>query len=94
MLTGILLSRLFMAVKITSQHAQDLKCRESQFESDLATQAARFEEEKHALTQRFKNEMCDLRKVLYCYKFMFMFTTGSLGIGRDAKYFFRYGAVV
>ena len=64
MLTGILLSRLFMAVKITSQHAVDLKCREFQFESDLATQAARFEEDKHALTQRFKNEMCDLRKVL------------------------------
>ena len=57
MLTGNFFYLFFMAVKITSRHAVDLKYRESQFESDLATQAARFEEEKHALTQRFKNEM-------------------------------------
>ena len=74
-----------MAVKITSRHAADLKCRESQFESDLATQAAKFEEEKHALTQKFKNEICDLREVLNCYEFMFMLTTGFSGIRRDAK---------
>ena len=53
-----------IAVKITSRHAADLKNRESQFECDLAVQAAKFEKEKQALTQRFKNEICDLRKVL------------------------------
>ena len=54
-----------MAVKITSRHEADLKNRESQYECDLAMQAAKFEDEKRALTLRFKNEICDLWKVLY-----------------------------
>ena len=54
-----------MTVKITSRHEADLKNRESQYECDLAMQAAKFEDEKRALTLRFKNEICDLRKVLY-----------------------------
>ena len=58
-----------MVFKVNSQHATNLKSRESQFETDLVAQAARFEEEKYALTQRFKGEICDLRKVLNCSKF-------------------------
>ena len=60
-----------MTVKITSRHEADLKNRESQYECDLAMQAAKFEDENRALTLRFKDEICNLRKVPYLYNVMF-----------------------
>ena len=54
-----------MAVKIKSQHATALKSLETQFENDLSSRLARFEEEKNTLTRGFKDEICDLRKVIF-----------------------------